>query len=100
MRYVVILTVCAALLGCEGSAVTRAKVALGISCQSYAGVLRGLTPMVTSRKLSDASIARVQRINASVKPICKQGSTFDPFTGIKAVEIAIDALTGLKGEGS
>lgn len=94
------LVVCIFLVGCAGDAVTRAKVALGISCQSYAGVLSSLTPMVTNRRLSDSNIARVQNINKIVKPVCEKDSTFDPFAGIKAVELAIDSLKAIKEGGT
>jgi len=86
---VLLLIACIGLVGCAGSAQTRSKVALAISCSTYAQALSQLTPLRKAGRLSAGTVKRVSDTNVALEPICAVGSLYDPAAGVAAVEQAI-----------
>lgn len=82
------------LMGCAGTADTRATNAVAIACDSYATLLEGLTPYK-----AEMTVAQAERVNATnllVDPVCLPGSMIDPAAGVQTVREGIGLLRNLR----
>lgn len=84
------------LAGCAGSAETRATNALAAACDSYATALGQLAERRAAGALSPDAVARVDRINETVDPLCLPGSSIDPAEAVGVVRSGLSILTSIK----
>lgn len=78
--------------GCAGTVATRTTTTLGTACNTLASLVKHASTMRDAGQLSTSQRDLVSETVLATDPICKEGSTFNPQDGIRAVEKAIETL--------
>jgi hypothetical protein len=92
MRYFAIIAFIF-LIGCEGSAETRATNTLAIACDTYGEVLGQLVGIKGS--LTASQIETVDSTNQRVDVACSSDSAVDPAAAIGIVRSGVTILKGM-----
>ncbi len=85
--WVAVAVLLAFLSGCT---TVNSKITLAAACQSHAATVAQKTPQ--KMLMTRAQIKRVDDSIALLRPVCAEGSTFDPALGIALVLKARDMI--------